>query len=105
MNGLPGFIMQAYLEYEDGSTDIWVSDESWKTLEKTPYQAGMPCQQDRRISSVISYDFNHEAAHWFDRGYSDMHWGQAALSGINAQSWVLKPQFIPESVVNEKSFR
>ncbi len=70
MNGLPGIILQEYIYYEDGSYELWNSDESWDILEDTPYQTGMPCQQNRSISSVISYDFNHEAANWLQDGYS-----------------------------------
>jgi alpha-L-rhamnosidase len=102
MNGLPGFIMQAVLEYEDGTKEWWISDESWKTLKNTPYRSGLRCQQNRRISTVTEYNFNQESAHWLESGYNDLHWERAVLSGINSQAWTMAPQFIPESVIHEK---
>lgn len=102
MNGLPGFLMQTFLTYDDGTTELWVSDETWKALDQTPYYSDMPCQQNRRISSVIQYDFNHEAVKFLENDYNDSHWMQAVPSGINAQNWSLRPQFIPEGIVNER---
>lgn len=101
MDGLPGFLFQAELQYENGEVETWTSDEHWRALSDTPYANSMPCQQSRSISAVCAYNFQHEAANWLENGYDDSHWEAAALSGINAQAWQLAPQRIPEDTIYE----
>lgn len=101
VDGLPGFILQCHVEYENGDGEILTTDETWKAQENTPYENGTKFQQNRRISAIEAYDARKEEAGWLQCGFDDSHWSGACLSGINGRGWVLKPQIIPEGRVYE----
>jgi alpha-L-rhamnosidase len=100
VNGLPGFILQCRIGFEDGSEEIWITDESWKVQGETPFRNGTAFQQNRKMSAIEDY-YARKEDDWLKYGYDDSHWGKACLSGINKEDWVLKPQSIPEGKVHE----
>jgi len=101
VNGLPGFILQCHITYMCGMEKIILTDETWKALGDTPYRNNTEFQQSREISAIEDYDARKDEEGWFECGFDDAHWGSACLSSVNDDSWVLKPQQIPEGKVYE----
>lgn len=101
VNGLPGFIMQVKITGVTGEEIVFSTDESWKVLSGTPYTDGALFQQNRRITAIEQYNSNREPDGWLVEGFDDSAWGNAVSSSINSNNWVMKPQDIPEGVIDE----
>ena len=91
IKGLPGFLCEAHIYYEDGTKDVLASDDDWFATNDTPYSNNTPFQQNRKMSTVTEYDFGNKTADWKN----------AQISEIENEKWGLKPQFIPEGAVYE----
>lgn len=102
MRGLPGFIMQTFVYYEDGTSDCLISCTDWKASADTAYKNDTPFQVSRQLSTVQEYDFNHESVDWLSPTYSCSHWKQAQIAQIEQQQWNLTPQYVPEGVAYEE---
>lgn len=100
VNGFPGFILQLEIEYEDRTGEIFITDESWRALDETPYKNGTEYQQNRKISAIEDYDAERENG-WLENGFDDSGWERAHISLIEGAGWVLKPQEIPEGKIHE----
>mgnify|MGYP000851662081 FL=1 len=72
MFGLPRLISQLEIEYMDGSTDIIVSDESWKVTSKGPIVANNEFDGEE-------YDARLEFTGWELSNYNDTNWKNADL--------------------------
>lgn len=72
--GTPGFLGQVYIKYTDGTEDILVSDESWKTA-KSPILMDL-------IYDGEQYDARLEQPGWNTAGFDDSAWEQAVLRRI-----------------------
>ncbi len=101
VNGLPGFILQCHVGYEDGSDETIITDESWKVQGQTPFKNGTVFQQNRKISAIEDYDARIEETGWLHDGFNDALWEPAALSRISSAGWGMKQQTIPEGKVHE----
>lgn len=101
VNGLPGFIMQCKVIFDDGMQTTFITDEAWKVQGDTPYRTGVEFQQNRKISAIEDYDARKEDDKWLYSGFDDTYWDMACLSCINHEGWILKPQAIPEGKVHE----
>ncbi len=60
VDGKPGFILEAFFWYEDGTKETLVSDTSWKVLIENAYESHMPYQQNRRVTPVECFDAGKE---------------------------------------------
>lgn len=101
VDGQPGFILQCEVNYEDGSIETLVTDESWKALKETPYRNNSEFQQSRRMSAIEDFDSRRELKGWKQCNFDDSLWYNAKLSVINEEQWVLKLQSIPEGAIHE----
>jgi len=121
VNGYPGFILQCEITAANGKKTIFATDEAWLVLAKTPYEDETAFQQNRRISAIEKFNANMEPKGWLLAGYdnavddtvdgngirenSGRHesslWSNAVSSLINDGKWILKPQYIPEGIVEE----
>lgn len=101
VNGLPGFILECHIDYEDGTGDVLTTDESWKVQGDTPFRNGTEFQQNRKLSAIEDYDARREEKGWLLDGFDDHSWSGACLSRINDEGWVMKPQVIPEGRIYE----
>lgn len=101
VNGLPGFIMQCNISIANGKEVIFITDETWKSQGNTPFRNGTEFQQDRKVSAIEDYDSRKEENGWLQHGFDDSHWKSACISRIDSETWVLKPQTIPEGKVYE----
>ncbi len=54
-NGIPGFALELIINDDKEHKSVY-SDETWFTIETTPYLDGMPYQQKRRITPVECFD-------------------------------------------------
>ena len=59
-------ILQMHVEFNDGSSRIYSTDDSWKT---TPGPVLFNCVYDGEV-----YDANQESAGWSETGYDDSGW-------------------------------
>jgi len=71
--GSPTLICILKIEYEDGTTENIVSDDTWKT-DKSPITF-------TSIFGGEDYDANLEQAHWDTPGFDDGAWKNALVSG------------------------
>ncbi len=69
--GSPRFLLQMHLTYEDGSSEIIVSDESWKAA-KSPILMDMVFYGEH-------YDARLEMTDWCSPGYDDSGWENAIM--------------------------
>ncbi|HWW03245.1 MAG TPA: family 78 glycoside hydrolase catalytic domain [Candidatus Acidoferrum sp.] len=83
--GFPKLIFQMRVEYQDGSTAMVVSDESWKVTTEGPIRANNEYDGEE-------YDARLEMPGWSEPGFDDSKWQPAQLvgsgSGTPAQSLV-----------------
>ena len=70
--GLPRLLAQLEIEYNDGSTDVIVSDESWKVTSKGPIIANNEFDGEE-------YDARLELTGWDTPNYDDSNWKQADI--------------------------
>jgi alpha-L-rhamnosidase len=81
--GFPKMLLQIALQYEDGSEEIIVSDESWKVTTDGPIISNN--EYDGEI-----YDARKDMPGWNQNGYDDSDWMQAEL--VDKPSAVLSSQ-------------
>jgi alpha-L-rhamnosidase len=93
MFGLPRLLAQLEIEYGDGSTDIIVSDESWKVTSKGPIVANNEFDGEE-------YDARLELPNWNTTACNDSDWKQADV--MTAPGGVLTAQPNPNICVQDK---
>jgi len=81
--GVPRMIAQLEVTYADGSSEIIVSDESWKITDQGPVRLNNLFDGER-------YDARMEMDGWDRNGYDDSKWFRAEL--VEAPAGVLLPQ-------------
>jgi len=81
--GVPRMIAQLEVTYADGSSEIIVSDESWKITDQGPVRLNNLFDGER-------YDARMEMDGWDRNGYDDSKWYRAEL--VEAPAGVLLPQ-------------
>lgn len=102
VNGYPGFILQFEITDNNGRVSVaCVTDKSWKVLKDTPYTDSARFQQNRRISSVETYDAAAEPTGWLTENYDAAGWDCAVCSQAGQDSWQLARQKIPEGRIDE----
>lgn len=93
MFGLPRLLAQLEIEYSDGSTDVIVSDESWKVTSKGPIVANNEFDGEE-------YDARLELPGWDQTNYEDAAWQQADI--MEAPGGVLTAQPNPNIRVQDE---
>ena len=83
--GLPRFICQLELEYEDGTVERIVSDESWKATNEGPIGAN-------NIYDGEDYDATKDLGAWTEPAYYAGAWKDADV--METPGGVLSPQMI-----------
>ncbi|OBG90383.1 hypothetical protein A9X05_12240 [Mycobacterium sp. E3298] len=100
VDGYPGFRCELDAEDPRGRNLRLVSDESWEVCGESPYAAGRPYQQSRRLSVSERYDgrIARRTTAWMRGERDDLTAGYAVPSLIESaeEPWVLVPQAIPE---------
>jgi alpha-L-rhamnosidase len=81
----PKFLMNVYVEYADGTTDLIVSDTSWKTSPSPVIF--------NNIYSGEYYDARLEQKGWNETGFDDSKWKHASY--CMPQAGKLKSQLMP----------
>ena len=81
--GVPRMIAQLEVTYADGSSEIIVSDESWRITNQGPVRLNNLFDGER-------YDARMEMDGWDRNGYDDSKWFRAEL--VEAPAGVLLPQ-------------
>lgn len=69
--GSPKFLMQLYIDYEDGSNDIVITDGTWKVSES-------PIRMDM-VYYGEHYDARFEQPGWCEAGFNDSGWKNAVV--------------------------
>ncbi|HWQ92883.1 MAG TPA: family 78 glycoside hydrolase catalytic domain [Clostridia bacterium] len=70
--GAPRMLFQMKLEYPDGSSDMVISDDSWKLTTEGPIRAN--CEYDGE-----EYDACMELTGWSEPGFDDCKWERAEI--------------------------
>ncbi|RNC65868.1 alpha-L-rhamnosidase [Proteiniphilum sp. X52] len=91
--GLPRLLAQLEIEYSDGSTDVIVSDESWKVTSKGPIIANNEFDGEE-------YDARMELPGWDKIGYDDTTWKPVDI--MSAPGGTLTAQPNPNIRVQEE---
>ena len=93
MFGLPRLLAQLEIAYEDGSTDMIISDESWKITSKGPIIANNEFDGEE-------YDARLELTGWENADFDDSSWNNADL--MDAPQGKITPQPNPNIQVQEE---
>ncbi len=88
---LPKLIFQLEIEYVDGTKQVVVSDESWKT-------AAGPLRSDGIFTGEV-YDARLEHGDWTKASYPDRHWSSAI--SVRAPTGALRVQSVPFTRVQD----
>lgn len=91
--GLPRLLAQLEIEYNDGSTDVIASDESWKVTSKGPIIANNEFDGEE-------YDARLELPGWDTPDYDDTVWEQADI--MTAPGGILTVQPNPNLRVQDE---
>ena len=84
MFGLPRLLAQLEIEYNDGSTDMIVSDHSWKVTSKGPIIANNEFDGEE-------YDARLEMEGWNTTGFEERNWSEAAIMEAPAGELTAQP--------------
>src|SRR3990172_6339933 len=90
--GYPKLLFQMRLEYEDGSTQQIVSDESWKLTTQGPIVANNEYDGEE-------YDARLEQDGWAEPGFDDSHWQN--VQRVGAPGGILAAQQMETMRVTE----
>ena len=91
VNARPAFLLEARMDYPDGSTTTIATDESWKALANTAFTETNPDFNGSRAS--IKYDSRREPAGWKTAGFDDSSW--AAATVVDCADYHLFAQMAP----------
>ncbi len=72
--GLPRLLAQLEIEYSDGTSELIVSDESWKITSKGPIIANNEFDGEE-------YDARLEMSQWNKAGFDDSNWEAVDIMG------------------------
>ena len=84
MFGLPRLLAQLEIEYSDGSTDMIVSDNSWKVTSKGPIVANNEFDGEE-------YDARLAMDQWNATGFDESNWVQADIMDAPAGELTAQP--------------
>ena len=97
INAKPAFLLEARLDYPDGSSFTIGTDESWKVLAHTAfietnatYFGGAGGANNR---AAIQFDSRREPAGWQTAGFDDSQWASAAV--VDRSDYHLFAQMAP----------
>ena len=90
--GFPKLLLQMHIEYEDGSTQDIISDESWKLTTDGPIRANNEYDGEE-------YDARMEQDGWNRQGFNDAEWQNAHL--VEPPKGFLQAQMIEPMRVTE----
>jgi alpha-L-rhamnosidase len=95
VNGEPAFLLEAHLDYPDGTKAIIGTDTSWKVLAHTPFVESNPTYFVGRYRNRAAIDFDSrlEPKGWANSGFDDLHW--AAASAVDRPNYHLFAQVAP----------
>jgi alpha-L-rhamnosidase len=102
-NAKPAFLLEARLDYADGSSSTVGTDESWKALAHTAFietnatYFGVGGGAGNR--AAIQFDSRREPAGWRTAGFDDSAWAPATV--VNRSNYHLFAQMAP--VQNEQA--
>ena len=91
--GTPRLLLQLEVTYQDGSTALIVSDDTWKITNQGPIRTANEYDGE-------TYDENYELGDWTLGGYDDSAWLQAEI--VEAPEGRLSPQPNPNIAVMER---
>jgi alpha-L-rhamnosidase len=75
----PSWMGQLEIEYEDGSSEIVITDPSWKVTGEGPIQ-------EADLLMGESYDARKEMPGWSQSGFDDSHWQRAIRASDNSKA-------------------
>lgn len=90
--GYPKLLLQLHLEFEDGSTEVVVSDQQWKLSSDGPICANNEYDGEE-------YDARRELRDWTSSGFDDSTWESARI--VKDPGGVLSAQMIEPIRVTE----
>ncbi|MCM3747026.1 glycoside hydrolase family 78 protein [Paenibacillus pasadenensis] len=102
VDGLPGLIVQAELQLQDGSRRRWATGTDWQHLSSGAHQSGAAFQQNRKITPIESVDARLLPSSWMEYNFHHKGLKPASLSLAPDTSWQLTPQLIPEGIIDEE---
>ncbi len=94
INAQPAFLMEARLDYPDGSSATIGTDESWKVLADTAFIETNPTNFDwSSRNRTIQFDARHEPGSWNKIGFDDSPWASATV--VDRSEYHLFAQMAP----------
>ncbi|MCI8496870.1 MAG: family 78 glycoside hydrolase catalytic domain, partial [Clostridiales bacterium] len=108
INAKPGFWAEVTVTYADGSSDVLVTDTTWRALKDTPYKNDTPSQSRRNMNAQLDYDAQKmpDPLAWTLYGYDEStytagEWTNAVPAASETSNWKMRRQEIPEGAVHE----
>ncbi len=93
--GLPKCRVNVVIEYEDGTTQRLVTDETWRVTAEGPIRANNEYDGEE-------YDARREMPGWNQTGFDDSHWQQAERTAI--PTGTLRAQMMAGPALWDSSF-
>ena len=94
VNAQPAFLLEARLDYPDGSTLKIRTDDSWKVLAHTAFIEIGPTNSDRSPwNRTIQFDSRREPRGWKKAGFDDSGWASATV--VDRSDYHLFAQMAP----------
>jgi len=92
--GFPKCRVNIVVEYSDGTSEIWKTDETWRVTADGPIRANNEYDGEE-------YDARQEMAGWANVGFDDSAWLPAERTAL--PTGTLRPQMAPPVTVKESS--
>jgi alpha-L-rhamnosidase len=95
VNAKPAFMLEARLDYPDGSSSTIGTDQSWKVLANTGFIETDPTYFILRFRNraAIQFDSRREPAGWREVGFDDSKWASATV--VDRSDYHLFAQMAP----------
>lgn len=96
VNAAPAFILEARIQFTDGTSLTVKTDNTWKRLSSTPFSEASPVYfggaGGANNRAAIKYDARNEPAGWTGTGFNDASW--AAATVVDRSSYNLYAQLV-----------
>ena len=103
-NASPAFLLECRITFDDGTTLMVKSDNTWKTLPNTPFIEASPTYFGSaggvRNRAAIRYDARLEVADWKQPSFDDSAWANA--TEVDRSNYQLFAQRVGDQVEGEE---
>lgn len=96
VNGVPGFLFEAWGKTRDGREIRIASGPGWKVLADTPFDESAPWLSNRKHTAAEFFDARKDPVGWKSPGFDDSAWKNAVAVKTG---YKLRSEYMPESKI------